>query len=675
MYFSFTYICISLYHCVQFLVVFNEQILDFYMCSTLNLHQQLLEQMMLMLRLLVSVSSPHYIKGLTLQILILIWQKRQDLPMFQLFQHKCSSMSEEGGEKMLSVFTRMNINNSRKFNLQSAERNFLLSKHYLTIAQNMDLHMDQFLQSADVGGEIVDLSILVGEKAERNIKRRKGVSGGAIARTSQSSHHHLLIRPESTEVGQIAAHFSNMIKLVVKGKWKSYRKLGAGEKNLNSLSEESGLMQKVSINRVLSMNVPDLAKVALQEARTLIGVELSPEELTLANNHIFVSDPVDNIDDVVEQSLLNDADIGFDGDHLDHEGDGGDGFNSGDGASVDDAGGADSHGAGPDGDRAVDDMKQSGECESDDEYDFHSSKIKRLKLVKPVASRVKRIDFNLTCEDDVVGDNTIRASPPDIDAVGAAEPIHSDSMDGLARQSSTQSTTLLSLLQDLCTDSGEEFDVHPEASSSSTPPVTNTKKTRKRKHGQGVSTADQATSSTTPATLSGEQSANNEADVVTNLLKKKPRQSKVKKLIKFPGVISEHDNIEVGNMVIFKPEMKPKPKKKSQRAEAADEPLARFWIGKVLQIINTDGDAVGALALTFRVQWFKSVTGDEFGKYKKEKWDGNKDLIQDIPAVDMMAGFKSLDSNGQLPSNVRNFIDLHFSSIATVTNSAASQSQ
>jgi hypothetical protein len=27
------------------------QILDFYMCSTLNLHQQLLEQMMLMLRL------------------------------------------------------------------------------------------------------------------------------------------------------------------------------------------------------------------------------------------------------------------------------------------------------------------------------------------------------------------------------------------------------------------------------------------------------------------------------------------------------------------------------------------------------------------------------------------------------------------------------------------------
>ena len=242
----------------------NEQVQDYYIMIQLNKYDSMVTQLLVMLKVMVSLRSPHYIKGVLMNMLIFTHQKKHMLAPYRMFAQQCSSFNEEAGEISLSVLNRVSRSNPNVHDIQHCSHLFMLCETFLRI-----------------GGVI---------------------SGDAKV---SSSHNRVVIDSNSEEVKNLVTFLNKHIKKIQKGKFVPYRKLASSSSMYLSKEKELTTATPLRMRRLLESNNVLVFDYAVSKAQELMNVDISVDG---AQSKLTGGDPVQQVPDLSEDEVDTSSD-------------------------------------------------------------------------------------------------------------------------------------------------------------------------------------------------------------------------------------------------------------------------------------------------------------------------------------------------------------------------------
>lgn len=197
------------------LFCFCTQIQDLYISIQLNQVQLVWTNLLLMLRVMCSLRSSHYEKGIFMSMLCLLHQRQHQLPGYDMFKKDPSCLSEEAGEMFLAVLSRMSAKDTHMFDIDHVKSLFFLCNKFLHVSKTFASDFDSWNLPTESNKQVVD----------RN----------------------------SDDVIALANHFRKKLNQVKSNKLEVYKSFVPGQKSYNKASD----VQKIPLTkckRVLKMN-------------------------------------------------------------------------------------------------------------------------------------------------------------------------------------------------------------------------------------------------------------------------------------------------------------------------------------------------------------------------------------------------------------------------------------
>ena len=250
-------------------VFVRSQIHDYYICIHLNDSTRMWKYMMMMMKIIVCLRSPHYVKGLMLNALIIKYQEVNVLGPHLMFEQRCSTFNEEAGEILLSVLARVTKGDSNMHDIDHCASLFMLSKTYLSLTGNM-------MSTADFEDNTTTV-----------------------------------VDPLSNEVTRLATFLMKHIQSIRRGKFVPYRKLDKSSSSYSKFDSEDLQRSPLECRRLFESQDAAVFDYLKSKAMELMDVDVSVVNADrILGGDVHIPQPV-RFD---EHSVVGDSSDGTDSD-------------------------------------------------------------------------------------------------------------------------------------------------------------------------------------------------------------------------------------------------------------------------------------------------------------------------------------------------------------------------